>query len=84
MLSDQEIANIRKRCEAASPGPWRSCLEKRDKFSGSDFIQTPNDDMYISGCGEADYDFIANARQDIPMLLSEIDRLRSIGDCSDT
>jgi hypothetical protein len=33
-------------------------------------------DIYITGGTNADQDFIANARQDIPKLLSEIQRLK--------
>jgi hypothetical protein len=42
------------------------------------FIQTAGEDIYLTGASEADQDFIAHARQDIPRLIAEIERLRSI------
>lgn len=75
-LSDDQLAKIRKRAEDATPGPWKAYIEDRDFESGSSFIKTAADDIELSGATEADYDFIANARQDIPILLDEIERLR--------
>ncbi|PJG52545.1 hypothetical protein CVM73_25640 [Bradyrhizobium forestalis] len=77
-LTNDEIEAIKARCEQATAGPWKSFIEKRDKISGSDFIQTGGEDFYLSGATIADYDFIAHARQDIPRLIAEIERLRSI------
>ena len=82
-LSDLELAEIRKRCDRAAPGPWRSFIEGRDHTSGSSFIMTGNgpsrgDDIELSGATPADQDFIAHARQDIPRLLDEIARLKTL------
>ena len=76
MISDKELVEIRKRAEAATPGPWKAFIEDRDFQSGSSFIQTQGEDIELIGATEEDYDFIANARQDIPKLLDEIDRLK--------
>jgi hypothetical protein len=83
-LTDEELAAIRARCAAATPGPWRSHVEGRDHTSGSSFIMTGEDDsrgedIELSGATPADQDFIAHARQDIPRLLEEIQRLRNLG-----
>lgn len=78
MLDDSYISEIYRRVEAATPGPWVSFIEKRDGFSGSDFIQTSGDDIYLTGATVEDYEFIAHARQDIPALICEIWRLRSL------
>lgn len=76
-LSDTEIAEIKKRYEAATPGPWISYVEGRDHQSGDHFIQTRGEeDIYLYGNTIADQDFIAHARQDIPALIAEIERLR--------
>jgi hypothetical protein len=75
-LDDAELEAIRRRCKQATPGPWRSFVERRDQISGSDFIQTDGDDIYMTGATTADQDFIAHARQDIPRLLDEIARLK--------
>lgn len=80
-LTDEELEAIRRRCDTASPGPWVSCIEGRDHTSGSDFIMTGTgasrgEDIELTGATVADQDFIAHARQDIPLLLEEIMRLR--------
>jgi hypothetical protein len=77
-LTSEEIEAIKARCEQATAGPWKSYIEKREKISGSDFIQTAGEDFYLTGATEADQDFIAHARQDIPRLIAEIERLRAI------
>ena len=38
------------------------------------------DDIELSGATKADQDFIAHARQDVPRLLDEIERLRGLLD----
>jgi hypothetical protein len=77
-LSDEELAAIQERCNAATPGPWKAYIEDRDHESGSCFIQTDRNDIELSGASKDDYDFIAHARQDIPRLLNEVRRLRAI------
>ena len=83
VLKEDEILEIKHRCEAATPGPWTVYIEGRDHTSGSDFIMTGalgapdrGEDLEITGATMADYDFIAHARQDIPKLLDEIERLK--------
>ena len=83
-LTTEEVAAIRARCAAATPGPWRAYIEGRDHTSGSSFIMTGEgevrgDDIELSGTTLADQDFIAHARQDIPRLLAEIQRLQNLG-----
>jgi hypothetical protein len=75
-LNEIEIAEMKRRCELATPGPWISFVENREKFSGSDFIRTGGDDIYLTGSTVADQDFIAHARQDIPKLIAEVERLK--------
>jgi hypothetical protein len=70
-----DLPAIRERCSRATAGPWKSYLEGRDHTSGSNFIMTSGEDIELLGATEADQDFIAHARQDIPLLLAEIDRL---------
>ena len=86
-LTEQELADIRARCEAATGGPWRFVEEGRDNTSGDSFIMTGpprgrNGDLYLTtdkrDGSHADYEFIAHARQDIPRLLDEVERLRRL------
>jgi hypothetical protein len=72
MMRPEELAEIKKRTEAASPGPWYL-----------------NHDLLVYGDGPYDYiceldaekvdaDFITHARNDVPKLLAEIERLRKV------
>lgn len=83
VLEEKELEGIRCRCDAATSGPWTAYIEGRDHTSGSDFIMTGvfgdpdhGNDLEITGATIADYDFIAHARQDIPKLLEEIERIK--------
>jgi hypothetical protein len=89
-MTKEELEEIKARCEATSVAPWVSFIEGRDCESGSSFIMTGipkgdhiwgenrGEDLYLTGGTNADLDFIAHARQDIPMLLEEIERLKKI------
>ena len=76
-LSREEISEIKMRCARATAGPWKSYVEAREKISGPDFIVTAGEDLYLTGATIDDQDFIAHARQDIPRLIAEIERLRA-------
>lgn len=82
-ITAEEIAEIQTRCDRASRGPWISMIEGRDHTSGCSFIRTGppdarGDDIELSGATGDDQDFIAHARQDVPRLLEEVRRLRSL------
>jgi hypothetical protein len=89
-MSEEELNEIKMRYEATSVAPWVSFIEGRDCESGSSFIMTGikkgeniwgenrGEDIYLTGATGADMDFIANARQDIPMLIAEIERLKKL------
>ena len=84
-MDEKRLEDIKHRCDAARSGPWTAMIEGRDLMSGSSFIMigtgsARQEDLHLSGyetvVSNADYDFIANARQDIPFLLDEIARLK--------
>lgn len=84
-MTDQELKEIENRCNATTKGHWNSYIEGRDHDSGSSFIMTGisegedsnrGEDIYLTGATNADQDFIAHARQDIPRLLAEVRKLR--------
>jgi hypothetical protein len=76
-LSQHDLDEIKARCDRATAGPWKSYIEGREAMSGSDFIMTAGEDIYLAGATRDDQDFIAHARQDIPRLIGETERLRS-------
>ena len=47
-------------------------------MSGDHFIMTAGEDIYLHGATLADHDFIAAAKQDIPLLVDEIRKLRAL------
>lgn len=82
-LTDEELDQIRQRCDKASRGPWKSYIEGRDHLSGDSVIITGvkgeiGEDIYLTGATDDDQDFIAHARQDIPRLLDEVERLKRV------
>lgn len=77
-MTNEELDKIQSLCDRASPGPWSAWIEGRDHTSGSNFVQTGAEDIEMSGATEADYDFIAAARNDVPRLIEEVRRLRAV------
>lgn len=75
-MTDDRIARIRKRAEAATPGPWRMVHDATEVSVESAplgrFVCHLNDNMTAYW---ADAALIAHARCDIPDLLAHIDRL---------
>ena len=84
LLSDKYLEEIRSRCKAATNGPWISLIEGRNHSSGDSLIvrgaHGNADDLYLTGATKEDQDFIAHARQNILLLLDEIERLRKLLD----
>ena len=81
-MSEEELQQIESRVKSAQKGIWKFYLEGRDHTSGSNFIMTGvgtqrGNDLEINGATEMDYEFIANAKQDIPNLIAEIRRLKN-------
>ena len=85
-----DLEAIRKRCEAASAGPWRACgCGKCSQLWSIPFDcpvavgLTLHDEGYTCGEGvsrdaaNANAEFIAHARTDIPELLAEVARITS-------
>jgi hypothetical protein len=94
-ITDAELDAIAARADAATSGPWESFVEGRDACGGDSFIRIGGlddaaPDLYLTHyfwverptpvpAPVADLDFVAHARQDIPRLIAEIRRLRTIG-----
>jgi hypothetical protein len=80
-VTPEELAAIKARAEAASPGPWRFT-----DYEGEPYIAGPGvpTDNYVCDFGwHYDGDvppgnpaFIAAARTDVPALVAEVERLR--------
>ena len=83
-MKESEIHAIKARCEAATPGPWDSedCEYIFAKVKGG----RPNGEgIALFSCytnrqatnGKADANFAAHAREDIPRLVAEVEKLRT-------
>ena len=80
-LSDEQLDAIEARVNGAQPGPWV-------RYSPHDHasLKSSNGEMVAGTFGwewggiehEADADFIAHAREDVPALLAEVRRLRAV------
>jgi len=76
-MTKEELDKIEERLNNAQKGIWKAYIEGREHTSGSSFIMTGigeerGNDIEMYGATEADYDFIANAKQDIPKLIAEL------------
>lgn len=77
------LQEIRERCEKATPGPWHVLVGDLDGDEYCDGISTEregHDDIVKTDSGVyppslADASFIASAREDVPFLLAEVERL---------
>ena len=84
-MTEQEIKKARERCEKATPGPWKFGSSPAFK-STAFYVDDSLDDRMICECWEgddntareADAQFIAHARTDLPLALNEIKRLRAV------
>lgn len=77
-LTDQQLADMRAREEAAFDGPWFT--DSLDEVDGTTSIGVATEgDTFIIELGDldpADAEFIAHARTDVPTLLDEVKQLR--------
>ncbi|MDN9011088.1 hypothetical protein QZ287_13680 [Brevibacillus laterosporus] len=72
-MTREEIEAIRKRAEKATEGPWRVVPGKMVCFDIYDVYDKLDRSLIHR---EEDAKFIAHAREDIPKLLAEIERLQ--------
>ena len=93
-LTDEDLAAIRARVEAATPGPWvhqittacYSVIQGGDRRSdhvhlammGTDGDGSPYNEPETYPNGDNDAEFIAHAREDVPALVAEVERLRNL------
>lgn len=82
-----DLAAIRARCEAATPGPWHfdpnsmhNFIIENDEYEAVVSIDPGMEDDFDDSIdiSEGDGNFIVAARTDIPLLLAEIERLRAL------
>lgn len=69
-MNEQELLEIERREQAATPGPWSM------KQDGADFYMADSKGQYLD-ITLADAIFASHARKDIPALLQEVRRLQA-------
>ncbi len=81
-----DLEAVKARCEAAKPGPWKwetkYVAPDPDPGDGDRDLHGPSGPVaYYSQsamwCEDADAEFIAAARSDVPALVAEVERLRT-------
>ncbi|MCD0446331.1 hypothetical protein LO763_22205 [Glycomyces sp. A-F 0318] len=70
-----DLAAMRARTEAASPGPWTVLSGGHGRYVDHELTGPPR--SAHGGFFKRDADFIAHARRDLPAALNEINRLRT-------
>lgn len=77
-MNEKELAEIKARAEAATPGPWVADKQYPNTFNVT-FPKPSKGIVYVDNMAipqaENDADFIAHARADVPALVSEVERL---------
>ncbi len=86
MLTPEQVAEIRKREAAATPGPWKYHLREDDEAYPASIFSIESDALRSVAISprfavehfiEADAPFIASARTDVPALCDTVDALRA-------
>jgi hypothetical protein len=79
MMHKEEIEAIKRRCEAATRGPWKlTPLMSRNMRNPSAYLVTMPDGINSSDLLKNDAEFIAASREDVPALLAEVEKLRGL------
>lgn len=79
-LSEEYLAEVQARCEAAPPAPWRVDNENTDLqrwVTDATGLMEINFG-YRGNSNQAEARFTAHAREDVPALLAEVRRLREV------
>lgn len=73
MITNSELSNIETRAKIATPPPWLIHPDPRY------YVQIPfSADEQVKLDRDANAAFVANARDDVPKLIAEVRRLRSV------
>lgn len=72
-LSDADLAAMKEREAAATPGPWRL----RDLAAEAWSVNSPEGLIETFYGNKPNAEFIAHAREDVPALVAEVEALRA-------
>lgn len=77
-MNEEQLQAIEERANKATPGPWMEVAE-----SGEWWLSGPEPTHFVMSTNasedilQADIDFIAHARADVPALIAEVRSLRA-------
>lgn len=76
-MNSEQLNAIKERAEKATPGPW---LVEESRYEGSFNAVSVDSNYDFPAClmRANNAEFIAHAREDIPQLVAEVERLRRI------
>lgn len=83
-MSNIDLNAIIERCNQVTQDTWTAYIEGVTHTSGSNFIMVTDKngnrkrDLEVIGATNDDLEFIAHAKQDIPLLIAEIEHLKSM------
>jgi len=88
MLTPERLRAIKERCERATEGPWgvrhrcRGCGPDDDEAAGLglELVGPPQPLNKGQFARSADAQFCAHAREDVPALVAEVERLQELKD----
>lgn len=70
-MNQEQLNAIKERVAKATPGPWEYDNEERGIWNNGGFNY-----LGTVTLSHVDAEFIANAREDVPALVAEVERLR--------
>ena len=78
-LAPERLADIKGRCEAAPPGPWRHFICGNDEYvvAANDFTVIDWGDYSIQDNGKT-LDFVLHSVEDVLDLLAEVTRQEAV------
>lgn len=77
-MTPEQLAALKALADAATPGPWEEVAESGEWWiTGPDIYNDAVMTTNASEISQADADFICAAREAVPALLAEVERLRA-------
>jgi len=77
-MNAEQLNAIKERTEKATSGPWYWSTDSGDSLESDEaYVLSATSDWHIDG-RYSNKEFIAHAREDIPALVAEVERLRSV------
>jgi hypothetical protein len=80
-LSDAELDEIERCCDAATDGPWDAVSPSEAEQARGWWVDSSQDAIFLQDYFDAtptDAAFIAASRTDVPKLIAEVRRLRQV------